>query len=56
MIFHEPFLRILASYEAKIAKICNFWPVRDDIKNSGKFAILGVGQKGFLLDFEKIVY
>ncbi len=53
-------LTILARYEAKIAKICNFWTFRLVIqlrKQLFKIRHLwSIGQKGFLSDFEKIVY
>ena len=48
-------LRILASYEAKIAKNCNFWTSRPVIKLINH--LFKIWQIGFLpSDFEKMLY
>ncbi len=54
-------LRILASYEAKTAKISNpikrlFVQRSKDVKSAVTLHLWSVGQKGFLSDFEKMVY
>ncbi len=46
-MFGSSHLTILDNYGAKIAKICNFWTF---------LHLWSIGQEGFLLDFEKMVY